>query len=251
MQLHFAIKYSLSMFFTTALMTLAVEAIEFQNYFKHKFGVIEEESIMFFMTTFLVPLIWLINPFDIYIKLRRKYYMGSRTINQKKANHIMEDFHYDIGKRYAEILKVMWFTVLYVTIVPLGTFLSILGLGLYYWVDKYNLLNRSSVKDSISGKMGRSGAKLLDLILVFKPAGELLFDLQLRLSFSWSTVVQLAFGIAFFFLPWTDFLAVIEGDEYQLAKEDYNDIKDDFSHNYYTSHPIYKYLHTAEATKQN
>jgi hypothetical protein len=29
------------MFFTTALMTIAVEALKFHNYYKHDFGVIE------------------------------------------------------------------------------------------------------------------------------------------------------------------------------------------------------------------
>lgn len=37
----FAFKYALGMFFTTALMTIAVEALKFHNYYKHDFGVIE------------------------------------------------------------------------------------------------------------------------------------------------------------------------------------------------------------------
>lgn len=36
----FAFKYALGMFFTTALMTIAVEALKFHNYYKHDFGVI-------------------------------------------------------------------------------------------------------------------------------------------------------------------------------------------------------------------
>ena len=42
LEFSFTIKYAFSMFFTTALMTLAVEAIEFGNYYKHPYGVIEE-----------------------------------------------------------------------------------------------------------------------------------------------------------------------------------------------------------------
>jgi hypothetical protein len=38
----FALKYTLGMFFTTALMTLAVEAITFHNVYQHSFGVVEE-----------------------------------------------------------------------------------------------------------------------------------------------------------------------------------------------------------------
>lgn len=57
----------------------------------------------------------------------------------------MEDYPYDMGKRYAETIETMWFTFLYVTLIPIGAFLSLLGLWMYYWVDKYNLLRRSKV----------------------------------------------------------------------------------------------------------
>ena len=57
----------------------------------------------------------------------------------------MEDYPYDMGKRYAEIIETMWFTFLYVTLIPIGAFLSLVSLWMYYWVDKYNLLRRSKV----------------------------------------------------------------------------------------------------------
>ena len=42
LEFHFALKYSVGMFFTTALMTLAVEDLRFHNFYKHPYGVIEE-----------------------------------------------------------------------------------------------------------------------------------------------------------------------------------------------------------------
>ncbi len=61
----FAFKYALGMFFTTALMTIAVEALKFNNFYLHDFGVIEEETIMFLLCAFLVPLIWTIHPLQL------------------------------------------------------------------------------------------------------------------------------------------------------------------------------------------
>lgn len=61
----------------------------------------------------------------------------------------MEDYPYDMGKRYAEILETMWFTFLYVSLIPFGCVLSLVGLMIYYWVDKYNLLRRSKVDNII------------------------------------------------------------------------------------------------------
>lgn len=159
------------MFFTTALMTLAVEAISFQNFYTHLYGVIEEETIFFFMNAFFVPLIWLVNPFQLFVLLRRKFYYGRDDIPQKKANSIMEDFNYDMGKRYAEVLETMWFTFLYLTLIPFGAMLTLSGLIIYYWVDKYNLLRRSSVKEKISGELASWALKQLDLTLFFRAIG--------------------------------------------------------------------------------
>lgn len=62
----------------------------------------------------------------------------------------MEDFDYVQGKRYADIMKTMWFTFLYAPCIPLGNFFSILTLVAYYYIDKYNILRRSTVKENLS-----------------------------------------------------------------------------------------------------
>lgn len=100
-QFSFGLKYCLGLFFTTAIMTLAVEAVSFQNYYSHLFGVIDEETIMFFLNALFVPLFWLINPFQLYKLLQRKLGYGKRELTQREANKLMEDSEYEIGKRYA------------------------------------------------------------------------------------------------------------------------------------------------------
>jgi hypothetical protein len=60
---------------------------------------------------------------------------------------------YQLGKRFAEIIKLMWLVSLYQSLIPMGTMIAIIGLTLYYWIDKYNLLRRSSVKSSVSGAL--------------------------------------------------------------------------------------------------
>jgi len=73
------------MFFTTALMTLAVEALTYNNFYSHPYGVIEEETIMFFVTAFIIPLIWWIHPYNCVKNLRRKKKYG-KLMSQKEAN---------------------------------------------------------------------------------------------------------------------------------------------------------------------
>jgi hypothetical protein len=47
----------------------------------------------------------------------------------------------------------MWFTFLYMTIIPVGAIFSCIGLVAYYWIDKYNLLRRSSIHGLVSGDL--------------------------------------------------------------------------------------------------
>jgi hypothetical protein len=53
----------------------------------------------------------------------------------------------------------------------MGSFLTLIGLFLYYWVDKYNLLRRSSLHENVSGKLCLVAMKLLDGTLILRPIG--------------------------------------------------------------------------------
>jgi hypothetical protein len=200
-EFHFALKYSVGMFFTTALMTLAVEDLRFHNFYEHPYGVIEEEFVMFFMNALFVPFIWLINPWQLGVLIKRKFNYGRKDLTQKEANKIMENMQYNMGKRYAEIIEIMWFTYLYTSLIPVGACLSVIGMCLYYWVDKYNLLRRSSVNSNIAGELSLFSMKLLDFTLFCKPIGEILFDSQIRSSYCISSVVMAILALGYLAMP--------------------------------------------------
>ncbi len=84
---------------------------------------------------------------------------------------MLEYPEYDVGKRYGEVLEIVWFTYLYMTLIPLGGFLSCIGLALYYWIDKYNLLRRSSMHSHVSGNLIYLTLNMLDFTLVLRVAG--------------------------------------------------------------------------------
>ena len=65
----------------------------------------------------------------------------------------------------------MWFTFLYSSLIPIGAMLSFIGLILYYWMDKYNLLRRSSLKSNVSGQLVFLAMKLLDFTLFLRIIG--------------------------------------------------------------------------------
>ncbi len=118
----------------------------------------------------------------------------------------MSDTPYTIGKRYAEIIESMWFTFLYATLIPIGAFITVIGLALYYWVDKFNLLRRSSLSQNISGKLAIVSMKLLDFTLVLKPIGEVIFDTSIRNTYQVESIVLICVGALYLVLPIDHFL---------------------------------------------
>lgn len=49
--------------------------------------------------------------------------------------------------RYANVMKVMFFTAAVSPLLPIGLPLSIFGLGILFWVDKYLVLRRYVCKN--------------------------------------------------------------------------------------------------------
>jgi hypothetical protein len=79
----------------------------------------------------------------------------------------MELPDYTIGKRYADLMKTMWFTFFYSPVIPFSTLISIIGLILYYWVDKYNIMRRRTVKESISKDLSYEMIENLELTIIW------------------------------------------------------------------------------------
>lgn len=157
---------------------------------------------MFFLNAFIVPFYWLVNPFNIAKKISRRINFGKKHLTQGEANVLMEESQYEMGKRYAEIIETMWFTFLYSTLVPIGAFVSLAGFAVYYWVDKYTLLRRSSLGGEISGHVVLASMKLLDFTLLLRPLGQLIFDIQIRNKTGLIvTIVMIVVAVIYIVLP--------------------------------------------------
>jgi hypothetical protein len=133
----------------------------------------------------------------------------------------------------------MWFTFLYASLIPFGACLSAIGLCLYYWVDKYNLLRRSSVNSNVAGELSLFSMKLLDFTLLCKPLGELLFDFQIRDSFCRSSVVMAAIGMVYLIAPIDRILEFIHPEKFKAEEKAYEDVQSNFKNTYQTLHPIF------------
>jgi len=103
----------------------------------------------------------------------------------------------------------MWFTFLYADLIPIGAFLILIGFGIYYWVDKINLLRGSSLEGNISGDLAKKALSLLDLTLFWRFLGELIFDVQIRDGATLLTILFLCLSIVYMLVPWESFLEFV------------------------------------------
>ena len=87
----------------------------------------------------------------------------------------------------------------------------LVGLILYYWVDKYNFLRRSSIKTRVSGKMAILGLKSLDATLFLSPAGELLFRGIIHHEFDYPALIFIIIGVIYTMLPVTSMIWEFNG----------------------------------------
>jgi hypothetical protein len=70
--------------------------------------------------------------------------------SDEQLNFIFEGHPIDMGLRYGNVMKTLFFTAFISPFVPLGTIFSLLGLLICYWVDKYLLLRRYVVRHELS-----------------------------------------------------------------------------------------------------
>lgn len=63
--------------------------------------------------------------------------------------------------RYANVLKVVIYTLAIASLLPIGGFMCLIGLYIIYWADKHLLFRRMVCKNFISLQMHKEMLRLL------------------------------------------------------------------------------------------
>jgi len=84
-------------------------------------------------------------------------------LNQQEANELMQEPEFDLCQNYSQIQVTILVTVYYCGVLPIILFISLIGLCLNYWVDKYLLLRRSSRPKALSRELPESMISYLNL----------------------------------------------------------------------------------------
>lgn len=151
----FAVKLSICLFLNTAIISFITDIIILNNIIGEG-GFISNESQVFILNALFPPLVFFIDPWSIWTNFKLKKALQKRKFNvltQKQANLIAENPDYLSAKRYGDVMKTMWFTFFYGAMIPIGLIFSMLGIILYYYVDKFNILYRRTMKERIGPEL--------------------------------------------------------------------------------------------------
>lgn len=76
--------------------------------------------------------------------------------------------------RYANVLKVVLYTLAISTLLPIGGFMCLIGLIVIYWADKFLLFRRMVCKNYISIVLSKEMMKMLHMSTIFFAIGNFL-----------------------------------------------------------------------------
>ena len=83
---------------------------------------------------------------------------------------------YSISDKYSDIINTMWVTFLYAPLIPIVLPFSLVYIILTYYIEKYTIMRRSTVKDVLSRNISVEMTEYLEFIIIFYSIGNFLFE---------------------------------------------------------------------------
>jgi len=170
-----------------------------------EFGGIESLSVYIFHSLFwssiIGPVLGIIDFNFIFFKvfqrflLRRKLTNGTFVpMSQEELNKIFEGPDCAICYRYARAITMVLVVSFYHYILPIGPFIVLAALFIYYWVDKYLFLARFKEPQRLRKELAFELSEYLELALVFFTLGNIFFTYLIYKR--WKFMNLICFGIA-------------------------------------------------------
>jgi len=168
-------KLSIAQFLNTAIVNMLSQLIltnadtlynRFQSLnFYGKGGLLENMYWVFITNALLFPLLTFFDPFYIWKVFwqRRAEKQGDKNkLTQMEANILFEGQIFHMPKKYAGLSKVVLLTTFYAPAIPFAFIFTIIGLIIWFWTDKYVLLRRLALPQSINHDLTDSMVEYLE-----------------------------------------------------------------------------------------
>lgn len=140
-------KLTIAQFINSAIVTCVIDILYNDNVFGPG-GLIYTMFYFFVINAVSGPVINYIDISYVIKLIKQKIYFKQKDkcmLTQVEANQILEYPRHEIEISYADIMKTMYISIFYSTVVPIGQYISIVGIIFYYWVEKYIIVKRKTI----------------------------------------------------------------------------------------------------------
>lgn len=95
----------------------------------------------------------------------------------------------------------MFFCAFYAPVIPIGILFCMISTAGMYWVNKYNLLRKSIVKEQMSAELSREMTEMIEYVLVIYAVTNTLFEYCIVEKVNYVSIAGVVCGIINAFLP--------------------------------------------------
>ncbi|CAD8181933.1 unnamed protein product [Paramecium octaurelia] len=145
-------------------------------------GIVDDILYVAGANAILVPLSAYFNVFYIVQKLKQMRIEKNTNVNQIEANKLFEGPSVQFYDQYSYLCKTTWLTLFFAPLIPISILFGLIGLILYYWIQKYLLLRRNRKPPFQSSHLDREMLNLLDLSPLLLSTMQFLIDYSFHSS---------------------------------------------------------------------
>ena len=208
--LSYSIKLTIFTFMTSAFVPFLANYIRHEhNLNNHDNKILITNMLVLFLTNaFIHPVVWTIN-ISLIIKKIRIYFIERRKVpnamhfkTQKELNDIYELPSMEIASKYSYISMTILMTMFYLPIFPLGVPITMLGLVLAYFLEKYNFTHGYKRPEMLNEKLGEFYFDFFIIIMISYSIGDYVFTKGFFEKETWP-IINIVFFSILSIIPYT------------------------------------------------
>lgn len=208
-------------------------------------GFVEVQSWLIIWNAILPLLMELIDLSSVLKKSQQEKalqdsYQNKSYLTQKQANQLMEFVEYNLGDSYSDAMQTLWLTVLFALVLPAATIFGALSLLGYYFINKYNLLSKRSVNETLCKTLSDHMVELTEYSLPLFSFGGLYFIHKITGEYDFMLIVLLIVGLGYLAIPFKEFIDTFFSKKSINSKQPYQVAERSFITNYDRENPFYQ-----------
>ena len=236
-----SIKLTIFTFITSSILPLV------SNYINNKGDynlLVANMLILFLSNSFITPIMWTLN-FKYFLKKFLQFIIERKNnhyYTQIELNNLYELPNMNISYKYSYLAKSLLMSFLYIPIFPLGIIISLLGLILGYFLEKYNFIKMYKRPEMLNSNLCEFYSNYFIINFFMLGLGDYIFLETKENNNTWKYVNTHVF-VLLMIIPYNQIFAFdfIGIKEYQLKNaKNYEDEYFNFYNDYERSNPMTK-----------